>query len=291
VATPFVTHYQALDMDVYLRIATELYLKRLIVGGMERVFEIGKDFRNEGFSRKHSPEFSMLELYQAYADYRDVMALIEDMFASVAQQLLGTQRITFGEHEIDLMPPWQRITIQQAVLEYAGVDLHTTSSREDLAEELRSRHVEFGDGATRGDLIDELVSTFVEPRLIQPTILHDFPVDFPGSLLAKRKSDDPEVTERFELYIGGIEIANAFTELNDPEDQRRRMEEASRLHGSEHQEVDRDFLLALEQGMPPTGGLGFGIDRLVMLLGNAHHIRETILFPLLRPREDLHAEP
>lgn len=287
-ATPFLTHYEELDQDVYLRIATELYLKRLIVGGMERVYEIGKDFRNEGFSRKHSPEFTMLELYQAYVDYHDIMALTEEMFSGVAQQALGTHRAAFGDAEIDLGPPWRRISIQEALRELGEVDLDLDAGREKVVETARSRGLHVDPEVTRGKLIEELVGELVEPHLIQPTILYDFPVDFPGSLLVKRKRDQPYLVERFEVYIGGMEIANAFTELNEPEDQLARMREAARLRGEEHAEMDWDFIRALQHGMPPTGGLGVGVDRLIMVLTGAGHIRETILFPLLRP-EDPHA--
>jgi lysyl-tRNA synthetase class 2 len=298
-ATPFVTRYEALDMQVYLRIADELYLKRLIVGGMERVYEIAKDFRNEGFSRKNSPEFTMLELYQAYVDYRDIMALAEDMISTVAQKVLGGQKVTFGGNEIDLTPPWRRITISEALQEYAGIDL-VRASDEDLLQAVRQNLSAQGDEeahgehlakASTGELVEELVGAVVEPHLIQPTFLYDFPVDFPGSLLAKRKKDNPEVTERFEVYIGGMELGNAFTELNEPEDQLRRMEEAVARGGAAYQQVDWDYILALEHGMPPTGGIGIGIDRLVMILADLHQIREAILFPLLRPREVVHAEP
>ncbi|HEX6510432.1 MAG TPA: lysine--tRNA ligase [Chloroflexota bacterium] len=284
-AVPFVTHYASLNMDAYLRIATELYLKRLIVGGLERVYEIGKDFRNEGFSRKHSPEFTMCELYEAYADYNDIMELTENMISSVAQTVLGKAVVPYGEHEVDLTPPWRRLTIRDALVEYAGIDIEQHLTASSLLDEARSRGIDVATGASRGEIVEELVSELVEPNLIQPTFLVDFPLDFPGSLLAKRKESDPNLAERFEAYAAGMELANAFTELNDPTDQRRRMEEAAAAAGESHHEVDRDFLQALEHGMPPTGGLGFGIDRTVMLLANAHHIRETILFPLLRPRD------
>jgi lysyl-tRNA synthetase class 2 len=287
---PFTTRYDALDMMAYLRIATELYLKRLIVAGFERVYEIGKDFRNEGFSRKNSPEFTMLELYQAYVDYTDIMVLMEDMFATVAQTVLGSHHVEFEGSNLDFTPPWRRLSVRDAVLEHAGVDF-VEASREDLLASVYHHGIAVDPKASPGKLVDELMSSVVESRLIQPTFLHDFPIDFPGSLLAKRKKDQPGIAERFELYIGGMEIANAFTELNDPIDQLARMKDAATLRGEEHQEVDRDYILALEHGMPPTGGLGFGVDRLVMILANAHHIRETILFPLLRPREDVHAEP
>jgi lysyl-tRNA synthetase, class II len=284
-ANPFVTHYAALDMDVYLRIATELYLKRLIVGGLERVYEIGKDFRNEGFSRKHSPEFTMCELYQAYADYGDIMELMENLVSCIAQEVLGTGVIQYADDEIDLTPPWRRLTIRDALIECAGLDLEFASTADALRTEATSRGLTVDPGATRGEIIEELVSELVEPKLIQPTFLIDYPIDFPGSLLAKRKAGQPDITERFEAYAAGMELGNAFTELNDPDDQRRRMEEAAASTDGGHQEVDHDFLLALEHGMPPTGGLGFGVDRLTMLLTNAHQVRETILFPLLRRRE------
>jgi lysyl-tRNA synthetase, class II len=289
-ATPFTARYESLDMTVYLRIATELYLKRLIVGGFERVYEIGKDFRNEGISRKHSPEFTMLELYQAYADYNDIMRLMEDMFSTVAREVAGGTLVHFGGQDIEFSPPWARISIRDAVLQHASIDLDAVTDRDELYRLVTERGVSVDPRSSRGKLVEELVSSCVEPHLIQPTFLCDFPVDFPGSLLAKRSPDRPELTERFELYIGGMEIANAFTELNDPYDQRARMEEAAALAGDDHAEVDRDFLLALEHGMPPTGGIGFGIDRLVMVLTGQRHIREVTLFPLLRNREDDHAE-
>lgn len=282
-ANPFATNYRELDTDVYLRIATELYLKRLIVGGLERVYEIGKDFRNEGFSRKNSPEFTMLELYQAYADYGDIMRLVEEMISTVAQHVLRTQKVVSDEHEINLQPPWMRLSIRDAVQEYGGINIDEFPTAEGLAAEAKKHEVPIEADAGRGKIVDELVSHLVEPNLIQPTFLCDFPVDFPGSLLAKRKDDNPNLTDRFETYIGGMELGNAFTEENDPMDQAARMEEATKLRGEEHHELDRDFVTALEHGMPPTGGLGIGIDRLVMILTNASHIRETILFPLLRP--------
>jgi lysyl-tRNA synthetase class 2 len=290
-ANPFTTHYEVLHADVYLRIATELYLKRLLVGGFDRVYEISKDFRNEGFSRKHSPEFSMLELYQAYADYHDIMALTEDMLGTVGHHVLGSFRIAYGSEEIDLTPPWRRLTISEALKEFGGIDLDDHPSADSLLDEVRKRNIQVDPSSSRGELIEELVTELVEPRLVQPTFLLDYPIDFPGSLLAKRKRDNPEVTERFEVYLGGLEIGNGFTELNDPEDQRERMEAAVCQDGSSHQLVDRDFLTALEYGMPPAGGVGLGIDRLAMVLTDSHHIRETILFPLLRPREEHHAEP
>jgi lysyl-tRNA synthetase class 2 len=278
-------------MDAFLRIADELYLKRLIVGGMERVYEIAKDFRNEGFSRKHSPEFTMLELYQAYVDVGDVMTLTEDMVTTVALDALGGRLTEFDGKSIDLTPPWRRLSMADALWEHAQVELSATTSREQLLSAAQTHRVPVDAGATRGKLVEDLFSALVEPTLIQPTFILDFPIDFPGSLLARRKPDDPGFVERFELYMGGMELANAFTELNDPFDQLSRMEEAAALTGDEHQTVDWDFILALEHGMPPTGGMGIGLDRLVMILTGAHHIRETILFPLLRPREDLDVEP
>jgi lysyl-tRNA synthetase class 2 len=285
-ANPFESYYASLDMPVYLRIADELYLKRLIVGGMERVFEISKDFRNEGVSWKHAPEFTMLELYQAYADYRDIMSLTEDMVASVAHRTLGSHRLTFNEQEIDVSPPWQRISIRDAVLHYSGIDLERCTDVSDLAAAAAGRGVEVAPDAPRGEVIEELVTTLVEPNLVQPTFLYDYPVDFPGSLLAKRKENSPEITERFEIFAGRMELGNAFTELNDPHDQLERMKALAESSAGKHQDVDWDYIRALEHGMPPTGGLGIGIDRLVMLLADARNIRETVLFPLLRPREE-----
>jgi lysyl-tRNA synthetase class 2 len=290
-ATPFTTRYETLDMTAYLRIATELYLKRLIVGGFDRVYEIGKDFRNEGTSRKHSPEFTMLEFYQAYVDYGDVMALVESMLCEVTEAVLATREVTYEEQVIDFSPPWRRLTIRDAVLEFAGIDIDELRDRDALFQAVQRLGIQAHPDSSYGKLVEELVSSVVEDKLIQPTFLCDFPVDFPGSLLAKRRADRPDLTERFEIYIGGIELGNAFTELNEPEDQRLRMEEASKLAGEAHAEVDRDYLLALEHGMPPTGGCGIGLDRLVMILTDSHHIRETILFPLLRQREDFDAEP
>lgn len=285
-ANPFTAHYASLDMPVYLRIAVELYLKRLIVGGMERVYEIGKDFRNEGISWKHSPEFTMLELYQAYANYDNIMTLTEDLISSVAQATLGTQLVTFGDDEIDLTTPWRRTTIRDSVLEYGGIDIDACRDRHQLMQAAQERDLHVPEGASRGEIVEELVSTLVEPNLAQPTFLYDFPIDFPGSLLAKRKPGRPDLTERFEVYAGRMELGNAFTELNDPHDQLERMKALAQSSGSDHQEVDWDYIRALEHGMPPTGGLGLGIDRVIMLLSGMHNIRETILFPLLRPRED-----
>jgi lysyl-tRNA synthetase class 2 len=253
---------------------------------MERVYEIGKDFRNEGFSWKHSPEFTMLELYQAYVDYNDIMELTENMTADVAQRVVGTTKVTFNDHEIDLAPPWTRMTIRNAVLQYSGIDLEICSTVEELTAAALDRGLELAPGAPRGQVIEEIVSELVEPKLIQPTFLVDFPIDFPGSLLAKRKEGSPDIAERFEIYLGGFELGNAFTELNEPADQLARMESLAAETGAA---VDLDYVRALEQGMPPTGGIGIGIDRLVMVLAGVHNVRETILFPLLRQREEVHA--
>jgi lysyl-tRNA synthetase class 2 len=281
-ARPFSTYYNALDRTLFLRIALELYLKRCVIGGMERVFEIGRIFRNEGLSAKHNPEFTMLELYQAYADYSDIMALVEALVPAAAQEVLGTTRLTYGEHTIDLAPPWPRVPLREAIRERTGVDYGELSD-----EALRAAAAEAGlrpePGWSRGKTIDELLSVFVEPRLIQPTFLVDYPVEL--SPLAKRTADDAAVVERFECFVGGMEVANAFSELNDPLDQRARFEaqvQARQAGDEEAQPMDEDFLEALEHGMPPTGGLGLGIDRLVMLFANRQSIREVILFPQLR---------
>ncbi len=282
-ARPFATYYNALERTLYLRIALELYLKRCVIGGIERVFEIGRNFRNEGLSTKHNPEFTMLELYQAYADYHDIMALVEELIPAVAQEVLGTTQLTYGDHQIDLTPPWPRIPLREAIRAHTGIDYTALPSRAALHEAARQAGLQPEPSWSRGKVIDELLSVFVEPRLIQPTFLVDYPVEL--SPLAKRKRDDPETVERFECFIGGMEIGNAFSELNDPLDQRARFEAQARARQAgdeEAQPMDEDFLEALEYGMPPTGGLGLGIDRLVMLFTNRHSIREVILFPQLR---------
>lgn len=284
-AKPFTTHHNALDQDLYLRIATELYLKRLIVGGLERVYEIGKDFRNEGISTKHNPEFTMMESYQAYADYKQVAQMVEMMVSTVAAEVLGTRQVTFKGETIDLTPPWRRLTLREAIREASGIDYAEHPEREDLAEAMRARGMAVDPAAGRGKLIDALLSGFVEPTLIQPTFLFDYPVDL--SPFAKRKLGDENTVERFEAFVGGMEIANAFSELNDPRDQRQRFLEQMRLRelgDEETQVMDEDYLAALEHGMPPTGGLGMGVDRLVMLLTDRNSIREVILFPQLRTR-------
>jgi lysyl-tRNA synthetase class 2 len=282
-ARPFSTYYNALDRTLYLRIALELYLKRCVIGGIERVFEMGRIFRNEGLSFKHNPEFTMLELYQAYADYHDIMDLVEALVPAVAERVLHTTRITYGEHVIELAAPWPRIPLREAIRERTGVDYAALPDLAALREAAAAAGLRVEPTWTRGKIIDELLTVFVEPRLIQPTFLVDYPVEL--SPLAKRKRDDPDTVERFECFIGGMEVGNAFSELNDPLDQRARFEEQARARQAgdeEAQQMDEDFLEALEYGMPPTGGLGLGIDRLVMLFTNRPSIREVILFPQLR---------
>jgi lysyl-tRNA synthetase class 2 len=288
-ARPFATESNAMDTRLYLRIALELYLKRCIIGGIDRVYEIGRNFRNEGVSYKHSPEFTMLELYQAYADYQDIMRLTEDMIATAARTAVGRTRAPWGDMEIDFNPPWQRVPLRTAIAEFSGIDYAEHTDAESLRQAARAAGLYPDESWSRGKTMDELLTAFVEPKLIQPTFLTDYPTDFPGSTLAKGKPDDPAEVERFEAFAGGIEIANAFSELNDPRVQRTRFEEQARAREAgdvEAQPFDQDFLTALEHGMPPTGGLGVGIDRIVMLLTNQHTIRDVILFPQMRPRED-----
>ena len=285
-AKPFVTYHNALDRSLFLRVATELHLKRLVVGGFERVYEIGRVFRNEGISTKHNPEYTLLEAYQAYADYEDIMRLVEEMVGHVAEQVLGSLRLTYGDAQIDLTPPWRRLTLREAIQEHSGIDFEAHADAASLRRAMAGLAVEAPATAGRGKLIDELLSTFVEPKLIQPTFLLDYPLEL--SPLAKRKPDNPNLVERFEGFLAGREIANAFSELNDPLDQRERFVEQARLRAAGDEEaeaVDEDFLVALEHGMPPTGGLGIGIDRLVMAFAGQQSIREVILFPQLRSRE------
>ncbi len=279
-ARPFETHFQALGEDRSLRISLELHLKRLLVGGFERVYELGRIFRNEGFSQRHNPEFTMVELYEAYGDYGTIATLLEELVSDVAQEVLGTTTVSFGGSEIDFSPPWRRITYHDALREYGDFDLDTFGETEALREELRRRGLDAPSEAGRGKLIDIAASALVEPHLIQPTFLLDYPIEL--SPLAKRKAGAAGLVERFEAFVGGFEFANAYSELNDPVDQRERFEaqQALRLAGDDEVELaDEDFLLALEHGMPPAGGLGFGIDRLVMLLTGQTSIREVILFP------------
>jgi len=283
-ARPFVTHHNALDMRLYLRVAPELYLKRLVVGGLDRVFEIGRVFRNEGLSTRHNPEFTMLEFYQAFATYEDLIDLTEDMLVGLARTVAGTLQLRFGELELDLTPPWPRRTMVELVAEHAGMradELLRPGTLEALAERTGGREPA---AATRGALLGLCFERLVEPHLIQPTFVTRFPVEM--SPLARRADDDPRFVDRFELFIARQEIANAFSELNDPDDQRARFEEqaAARAAGDEEAHVlDEDFLRALEHGLPPTAGEGIGIDRLVMVLTGATSIREVILFPQLRP--------
>lgn len=286
-ARPFVTHHNQLHQDLYLRISFELYLKRLLVGMYERVYEIGRDFRNEGVSYKHNPEFTQLEFYAAYLDYNDVMALCEQMVAFVAEQVTGSTRITYDGHEIDLAPPWRRITLRDIALEVTGVDYAEYPTSEALYEAIRAAGLPAQEGATWGHLIDKSLLATVEPTLIQPTFVIDYPRDI--TPLAKTKPGDPTHVERFEFFIGGLELGNAFTELNDPLDQEERFLEMGRLYAADDEEahpMDEDYLQAMRYGMPPCGGFGTGVDRLVMLFTDQQSIRDVLLFPHLRTRED-----
>jgi len=286
-ARPFNTHHNALDLDLTLRIALELYHKRLIVGGLERVYEIGKCFRNEGISTKHNPEFTMMELYQAYGDLSDMMELAETLFSQVAQEVLGTTKLTYQGTEIDLTPPWPRLSMIDAIKKETGIDWIKEAVTDEAALAIAERlGISTKELKTKGQVLDEIFDAFVEPKLIQPTFIIDYPIEV--SPLAKRKADRPELTDRFELFIYGREMANAFTELNDPLDQRERFIAQAREKAKGNEEAmvwDEDFLVALEHGMPPTGGMGIGIDRLVMLLTDSPSIRDVILFPLMRPKE------
>jgi lysyl-tRNA synthetase class 2 len=285
-AAPFVTHHNALDQDFYLRIALELHLKRLIVGGFDKVYEIGRIFRNEGISTEHNPEFTMLESYEAYADYTDVMEMVEEMIYRVSQEVLGKTEIQYGNDTINLTPPWRRITLREAVKEYSGIDFVKYPTASGLMEKMRSLNIAVDPQKNWAKLVDELLKTFVRPKLIQPTIVYDYPVSM--SPLAKNKPGEERVAERFQPYAGGLEIGNAYSELNDPVLQSERfVEQMQERHGTDEEKwtIDEDFLTALEYGMPPTGGLGIGIDRLVMLLTNQQSIREVILFPQLREKE------
>lgn len=285
-ARPFNTHHNALDQDIHLRISLELYLKRLIVGGLERVYEIGRVFRNEGLSVRHNPEFTLLELYQAYTDYYGMMDLVEDLFRNVAQKVLGTTKITYDEVEIDLSKPFERLTMVDAVKKYANVDFNQVPDEAAAKALAKEHHIEFEARHKKGDVINLFFEEYVEEHLVQPTFILDHPVDI--SPLASRKPSNPEFTERFELFITKREMANAFSELNDPIDQRGRFEaqEALRAAGDEEaNELDEDFLTALEYGMPPTGGIGIGIDRFIMLLTNSMAIRDVLLFPTMKSLE------
>ncbi len=290
-ARPFVTHHNTLDMQLFLRIAPELYLKRLTAGGIERVYEINRNFRNEGISTQHNPEFTMLEFYQAYSDYRDLMVMTEEMLSAVAIDAIGTDRITFGEHRISLAPPYRRVSLREGARDAASAKLYGPVSdgdlrRRDTAAPLAARlGIEVEDGWGAGKITTEIFERLNEDSLVDPTFVYDFPTEV--SPLSKQKADDPDTVERFELYIGGFEVANAFSELNDPAEQRRRFEAqlAERDAGDlEAHAMDEDYIRALEYGLPPTAGEGVGIDRLVMLLTNSPSIRDVILFPLMRPR-------
>ena len=282
-ARPFETHYNALDEDVKLRISLELYLKRLIVGGLERVYEIGRVFRNEGVDTRHNPEFTLMELYQAYTDYYGMMDLTENMYRHVAQEVCGTTCVPYGEYMIDLGKPFERLTMIDAVKKYSGVDFNEIKTLEEAREAAKAHNVEFEERHKRGDILNLFFETFVEEHLIQPTFIMDHPVEI--SPLTKKKPDAPDYVERFELFITGREMCNAYSELNDPIDQRERFkaqEEALSQGDEEANRTDEDFLRALEIGMPPTGGIGYGIDRLVMLLTNSPSIRDVLLFPTMK---------
>ena len=279
----FVTHHNALDIPMYLRIETELYLKRLIVGGFDKVYEVGRIFRNEGMDTRHNPEFTSIELYQAYADYKEIMDLVEEMYIYVTKKVCGTLKIQYQGKEINMEGPWTRLTMAEAVKKYSGMDYYAWESDEQARRECEARGVHVEPNAVKGECLEACFDEFVEPNLIQPTFITDYPVAI--SPLAKRKKDEPDMTERFEFFANCSELGNAFSELNDPIDQRGRFESqaaAKRAQGL-HADVDEDYLCALEYGMPPTGGLGFGVDRLVMLLTDSASIRDVLLFPTMKP--------
>jgi len=284
-ARPFVTHHHALDEDLYLRIALELHLKRLVVGGFDKVYEMGHAFRNEGISVRHNPEFTLLECYQAYSDYNDMMRLVEEMLAHIAREVLGNTKLACNGKTIDLGLPWQRLYLREAIKNHCDIDFEDYPDAASLRTRMAETGMEVEPSKGRGRLIDELISTFVEPKLIQPTFLLDYPVEM--SPLAKRKRGDDRLVERFEGFVAGMEIANAFTELNDPLEQRERFRQQLKEQAADEEVeiADEDFLQALEYGMPPTGGLGIGIDRLVMLLTGQQSVREVILFPQLKTKE------
>jgi len=285
-ARPFTTYHNALDRTLYLRIADELYLKRLIVGGLDRVYEIGHNFRNEGISTDHNPEFTSLEVYQAYADYHDMMRLVEDVYSGVAQEVLGSMVMTYQGNQVDMTPPWRKITMRDAILQAAGVDIEAHTDYDGLWAAAEERGIKLTKQPSWGKLVEKIFDSAVQPNLIQPTFILDYPVEI--SPLAKRKPEAPHLVERFEFFISGLECGNAFTELNDPLDQRQRFADQGRAAAAGDDEahpMDEDYLTAMEHGMPPTGGLGFGIDRLVMLLTDQPSIREVILFPQLRSKE------
>lgn len=285
-AKPFVTHHNQLKQDLYLRISFELYLKRLLVGGFDRVYEIGRDFRNEGVSYKHNPEFTQLEYYWAYADYLKVMELTENMIADVCDKVMGTRQLMFNGNELNFNPPWQRVDLRQGLINATGIDINQYPTADGLEKAMHEKGMKFKTGEARGKLIDHMLGEYLEPTFIQPTFLYDYPRDI--SPLAKNKPGDPTTVERFEGFAGGMELCNAFTELNDPLEQEARFLEMGREYNAEDEErhpMDEDYLRAMSYGMPPCGGFGMGIDRLVMLLTDHHSIREVILFPHLREQE------
>ncbi len=283
-ARPFTTHHNTLDMDMYLRIETELYLKRLIVGGMDKVYEVGRIFRNEGMDTKHNPEFTTIELYQAYTDFHGMMDLVEELYSALAEKICGSKVITYQGEEID-MGHWERLTMIEAVKKYSGCDYYDWKTDEDARNCAKQHHVEVPENATKGMVLVEFFDAFVEENLIQPTFIYDYPVE--NSPLAKKKPNDPAFTERFEYFINATEYGNAFSELNDPIDQKKRFEDQVALKKANdpncNSEVDYDYVTALEYGMAPTGGLGFGVDRLVMLLTDSPSIRDVLLFPTMKP--------
>jgi lysyl-tRNA synthetase class 2 len=286
-ARPFTTHHNTYDQTLYLRISDELYLKRLVAGGLDRVYEIAHNFRNEGVSRKHNPEFTMMECYQAYADYRDMMALTEAMVEYIAREVRGDTALEYQGARIDLEGPWPRVTLRDAIHERCGVDIHAHGDLDSLRAEVKAQGAGSGDAPTWAKLVDDLFSEHVEPHLIQPVFITDYPAEL--SPLAKRSPDDPTLVERFEPFIAGMEIGNAFSELNDPDDQRERLLAQVAAHEAGDEEahpLDEDYIRALEHGLPPTGGLGIGVDRLIMVLSDQPNLREVILFPHLRPTSE-----
>ena len=286
-ARPFTTYHNELEQTFYLRIADELYLKRLIIGGLDKVYEIGHNFRNEGISTRHNPEFTVIELYQAYADYEEIMRLVETLYSETARQVLGSETITYEGHEISLTPPWRRISMRDAILEHSGIDIEEFNTLDALMTTAQARGIAMTPQPGWGKAVEKLFELCVEPTLIQPTFVTDYPIDI--SPLAKKKPGAPHLVERFEFFIGALECGNAFTELNDPLDQRERFAaqvEAAARGDTEAHPMDEDFITAMEHGMPPTGGLGFGIDRMVMLFTGQSSIREVILFPALRSRTE-----
>lgn len=285
-AKPFITHHNTLDIDLYLRIAPELYLKRLIVGGLEKVYEMGRMFRNEGMSVKHNPEFTLMEVYEAYTDYKGMMDLTESLVSTVANEVMGTTKIAYQGEEIDLTPPWNRMTMMEAVKKYTGIDFAEIKSDEEARNIAKEKKVHMKGELTKGEIMNLMFEEFVEEHLVQPTFILDYPVEV--SPLTKRKPDEPSLTERFELFITSREMANAYSELNDPIDQKDRFvnQVKKREAGDEEANMmDEDFILSLEYGMPPTGGLGIGIDRLIMLLTDSYSIRDVLLFPTMKPRD------